>query len=416
MSRTLSYSEITSALSCPARWSYSYGGQLTGGDTLKKRAIGALLSDGSAWGAAVAAYHQHSSELFPMDAARTAMYASYARDLQSMGERGVTLPEEDVARQQRDLLAMLEHYVEIGEPLTNLTRLEGEIDVPILARGSSSKSSSRYRFLCLIDGYNIDRFGNAWLVEVKLRTQLTSVANIMLGRQSRWYAWARRQQLRRAGVADVDAPIVGVIVDERLKAFPKPPRLVKGKRKADGMVPSHAVDQVCRPQDYEALCAEYGVEPSQDALAAMRARVWQQRVPIPFRPSELDEAGLELTSSAQLIRDLDGGTLFPVRNASARLCGGCDFRQICANPDDRLHVDSLFVRTVPKRLRGPREKTQPTRKSGRGDMGNFAVPAEWTAAQVREATGGVAPSPVFDYGAVDADSLDVETDQWTARW
>ena len=54
--RLLSHTEIDTALTCFARWDFAYGGHLAGA-TLKPREIAPVLSDGRAWGNAVAAYH-----------------------------------------------------------------------------------------------------------------------------------------------------------------------------------------------------------------------------------------------------------------------------------------------------------------------------------------------------------------------
>jgi hypothetical protein len=74
-------------------------------------------------------------------------------------------------------------------------------------------------------------------------------------------------------------------------------------------------------------------------------------VPILFRDGELDEAGRELVTAAQLIRDLDAGHLEPLRHVSPMTCNGCRYRRICANPDDELFVESLFELVEPKRER-----------------------------------------------------------------
>lgn len=350
MSRTLSYSEITKALTCQAAWDFAYGGQLTGGDTLKRRQLAAILSDGRAWGAAVAAYHAHSPELFPAMHATRAMNASFANDVAEQATRGFRVePSVEVDSANR-MIPILEHYMSIATPLWNLSRLEDEINVPILSR-AGGRASSLYRFMCRIDGYVIDENGNQWIVEFKLRNQLQDAAQIVLGRQPRWYAWAHQQA--------TGAPVVGVIVEERLNEAPKPPRLVQGKRKGQGKIPSHAKDQLCRVEDYIALCQEYDEEPLETTLDVLRARKWQQRVPIPFRPSELAEAGEELVSAAQTIRDLDGGR-FPIRNAKPSNCRSCEFMPICANPRDEFFVDVAFERTIPKRLRTPEPTSQPS--------------------------------------------------------
>lgn len=354
MSRSISYSEISSAQTCQARHAFGYTGHLTYGQTLHRRAIAPRLSHGRAWGAAVAAWHAFPADHTLMGcwqpvrakmAAHGSLLASYAADIAEQAQSGVWVSPLLQVERQNWLAEVLDHYVATADRLPNLTRLEGEIDIPLPSR-TGRRSSSLYRFQGFIDGFTVDDHDHEWIDEFKLRDSLTSVKQIELGRQIRWYAWAHQRASGRQ--------VVGVIVDERLSKAPKPPRLVQARRKhegIDGYVPSHAVDQLCLPEDYLTLCEEYGVSYHDETVLALQQRVWQQRVPIPFRPSELEEAGQELVSAAKLIRDLDSGDLFPVRNAQPALCNGCKFRDVCAEPNDELFVDTLFERTVPKRLR-----------------------------------------------------------------
>lgn len=360
-SRSLSFSEISTAQACWARWDFSYGGRLAG-STLRARAIPALLSDGRAWGAAVAAFHSHGStshgsspgHLAPVSlldaysptrariAGHEALIASYKADIARQRLAGIGVsPEIEVARVER-LGQILDHYMATTVKLPNLTRLEDEINVPVPSR-TGRQGSTRYRFGGFIDGFMVDEHGNEWIVEFKLRDSLTALEQIMRSAQIRWYAWARQR--------DTGHPVVGVLVDERLNVAPRMPKVVIKNKKAGTFRPSHDVRQITTPDRYLALCAEMDEEPHVDVVESLQNRTWQERTPRMFRPSELDEAGRELVSAAKLIRDLDSGALWPMRNAIPQLCNGCRFRQICANPQDELFVESLFERTVPKRER-----------------------------------------------------------------
>jgi hypothetical protein len=252
------------------------------------------------------------------------------------------------AAMRQHLVDLLDDYVGDTERLVGLTALEAELNVPIPSR-SGRRMSSRYRFQSFIDGWWVDEYGQAWVVEFKLRGELWPAWLIQLSRQMRWYTWSWSHH---SGIVPV-----GVMVDARLNELPKPPRLVQPKSKADrafanedGLVPSHAKDQLCRVDDYLCLCGEHGVEPSPEAVDNMRQRRWQQRVPILFRDSELEEAGKELVTAAKVIRDLDSGELYPLRNAHPRNCKGCRYRDICPAPDAGL-VEQFFERTEPKRSR-----------------------------------------------------------------
>jgi hypothetical protein len=311
--RSLSYSEVSTAATCTARWDFSYGGRLAG-NTLKARHVLPILRDGRAWGAGVAAYHAGSSNLLGLFDGVEAMRSSIDADLNFMIDSGVatdaTFTERGNALSR--LEAMLRHYVDLTDPLGNLTRQEDDIVVPVPSRtGARGKLQPR------------------WLVE--------------LLRQFRWYAWARQRETGRK--------VVGILVDERLNAVPNPPRILK-----DGTVSNDKRQFTTGPLYLEA-CRAAGQDPDPEMVMNLQGRIWQQRVPILFRPGELEEAGRELPSAAIDIRDLDSGFKWPTRNASERTCGGCRFRRICNDPYGEL-VDELFIRTVPKRLRDT-EQSQP---------------------------------------------------------
>ena len=335
MSRSISYTEVSTALTCPAQWDFRYGGHLAG-DALRSRVTAPILREGRAWGAAVAAWHQHADQMFARWDAQRALIETVAADAKEMSEAGVPLDTEAQLAMEERLMAMLEHYSSIAPPLLNLTRLEGEIDVPLWSR-SSHRSSARYRFLCRLDGLTVDHDGSKWLVEFKLRRDLTPVHLLQIMPQHRWYAWAYQRE--------TGDRIVGVLIDERVNAVPEAPRIL-----ANGKVSSDK-RQVTTPELYVAACNERGQLPEQEVVVNLEARRWQQVSPIQFRQGELEEAGAELVSAAKLIRDLDSGELAPIRNARRANCNWCQFRHICPNPRDRLLVDVDFERIPPKRQR-----------------------------------------------------------------
>lgn len=344
--RLLSFTEVSTAMTCFASWDFAYGGRLAG-STLKAKGIAPILSDGKAWGAAVAAWHANSGTLLAKWAAHAELRRSLDTDEAFMREQGWPVSPEDRLQTEANLIEILDHYMASSEPLPNLVKLEGEIVVPVPSR-SGVRSSTRYRFQCFLDGATDDAAGQ-WIVEFKLRGGLTPVPLLMKQRQPRWYAWAYQKAYGHAPA--------GVWVDERLKEAPKPPRTLKERKKGDGIdgrIPSHAKDQLTTPEAYVDLCHEHGVEPEWSTVEHLRSRLWQQRVPILLRKDELTDAGNELRDAAKLIRDLDSGDLMPIRNASRAHCGGCKYRDICAEPTDELFIDTLFERTIPKRLREPR--------------------------------------------------------------
>ena len=346
--RLLSFTEITTALTCFASWDFAYGGRLAG-DTLRKKLLAPRLSEGRAWGAAVAAWHSHGGELLSSWYAHQALRESLDNDIRAMTKMGFAPTFEEQMETENRLSAILDHYIATSIPFPNLTRLEGEFVVPVPSRGGKH-GSTRYRFQAFIDGYTADEQGQ-WIVEFKLRDSLTPLPLLMKQRQPRWYAWT----LARAQGGH--AP-TGVIVDERLNAVPKEPRTIQGKKKGEGRRPSHAKDQICTAEAYIDLCHQHGEEPKFEVVEHLRQRQWQQRVPLVFRAGEMEDAGNELRDAAKLIRDLDSGAIVPIRNASRTTCGYCKFKDICAEPTDEMFVDSLFERTVPKRLREPKTEEE----------------------------------------------------------
>jgi hypothetical protein len=343
--RLLSFTEVSTALTCWAQWDFAYGGRLAG-TTLKPKELAPALGGGRAWGAAVAAWHQNAGTLLASWFAHDALRAQLDADAQEMIELGFDPGLDARMETETRLGAILDHYIATAEPFPNLTKLEAEIVVPVPSRGGK-QGSTRYRFQCFLDGFTDDN-GEQWLVEFKLRGSLTPPELLLKQRQPRWYGWAYTRQ------QNGHMP-TGVYVDERLNAAPGTPRTVQGRKKGEGRRPSHDKAQVITPESYIDLCHEHSEEPHLDVVEHLRQRQWQQRFPLSLRPSEMEAAGNELRDAAKLIRDLDSGELTPIRNASRAHCGGCKFRTVCAEPTDELFVDALFKRTVPKRLRTPEE-------------------------------------------------------------
>lgn len=326
MIRTISFSEVSMALDCQARHDFAYVGHLAGSALKPKRTL-PLLSEGRAWGAAVAALHT------PGYVPLKALDESLEADAERQRELGVHDAEAHAEMRER-LVAMLNHYAASADLFPLDPILERELLVGVPAR-SGTRASSRYRLLAYLDGTRTED-DRTWLVEFKLRRSLSSVEQIALSRQLRWYAWAfwKATGVKPAGVDTV----------ERWNEVPKPPRILK-----NGM-PSHAKDQLCTPDAYLAACDTNGVDAEPETLAALKARRWQTVTPIIFREGELEEAGREITSAAKLIGQLDRGELMPLRNAKRFTCSGCQFREICGSPDNDL-VDALFERIPAKRDR-----------------------------------------------------------------
>lgn len=346
MVRSISHTEASAAFTCQAAHAFGYTGHLTAGDALRPRDVKPILRDGRAWGRAVAALHETAGpEAGP--AAVEAMVASLEEDAERMRDAGSFDPDEYAETFDR-LADCLTHYAATTEQMS-IVEPERELLVPIPSR-TGRRRSTRYRLQYFVDGLNQDDESGLWLVEYKFRGQLSSLAQVALSRQIRWGAWAWRET---TGITPA-----GVIVDERLSVAPKPARIVKAKRKGDGidgMTVSHAKDQATTVDSYLETCARFGADPEPETVEALRARRWQERHRVVLTNRELDEAGEQLVSAAQLIGQLDAGRLYPVRNPSPRSCGGCQFRDVCPNPHDADLVDALFERRPPKRLRPTEE-------------------------------------------------------------
>jgi hypothetical protein len=346
--RVLSFTEVDTLLTCQAQHDFQYGDQLAG-SSLRVKQTPVIFSAGRAWGAAVAAWHSNPSGDEAGRMAAEALVASLDADAEEQREQGTY--EQEVHQELAErLMAILVHYVSTAERVQMDEALERELFVPIPSRGGV-KPSSLYRFVGYLDATETMGDGRVWINEFKLRNNLTPATQIVRSRQIRWYAWAF---WKVTGVMPA-----GVWVNERLHQAPKLPRMVQGRKKSDPeFVPSHAKDQLCTADAYEAVCREYGVEPSPEALATMRARKWQQRVPVMFRQGELEAAGRELVSAAQQIAQFDAGNIVPLRNVKKSTCDYCRFKEICEEPMETETVEMLFNRRPPKReLNNPKEQT-----------------------------------------------------------
>jgi hypothetical protein len=331
MIRAISYSEGNTLLDCQARWDFRYGDRLAG-SSLREKSTPILLRDGKAWGRAVAALH--ADDEYGLANALVELRLALREDSDEQKEAGTYDPDE-FERTHTFLGDVLDHYATTTEHLP-IESLEHELLVPLPSR-SGKGDSNRYRLQVFFDGLHTDEAGRIWIVEFKLRKLLSSLELIAGSRQIRYYAWA----YRKATGNDV----AGVIVDERLKAAPKPARIL------DSGKPSHAKDQMTTPERYIAACEERDVEPKPETIESLKGRRWQQRERIFLTDAEIEEAGTELVSLGQQVAALDGGHVYPVRHPSRARCPGCAFREICTNPNDTELVEALFDRKPAKRDR-----------------------------------------------------------------
>lgn len=369
MIRAISFTESGNLLTCQAQWDFNYGGFLAG-DCLKPKAVPLRLQEGRAWGAGVAAFHAATED--KLDAGIIALTAALDAEAKKLEAKGFY--DADAHRQMASKLrALLEQYAAEEEtrpvPLAGLSGLEHELMVPLPSR-SGKGDSSRYRLQVFFDGVLEDEEGRIWLVEFKLRETLSALELITNGRQIRYYAWAYEREYGK--------PVAGVIVDERLNAQPKPPKIVNskkgegievevdvldketkeptGEKKMVWKAPSKDKAQLTTPELYEAACAEYGVKVDEEMVAALADRRWSQRERVFLTPREIEESGTELVSLGRQVANVDSGVVYPVRNVKPQNCNGCRFREICNDPHDVDLVDSLFDRRPPKRDRDPEGK------------------------------------------------------------
>jgi hypothetical protein len=362
--RDISYTEQSMLLTCQAQWDFNYGGYLAG-TALRSKETPIILREGRAWGRAVAAFH--AAEEDRLDAAIEVLVHALEEDAKQQREAGFYDAEVHL-RTATKLRGVLEQYAEEAVPLP-LERLEHELFVPLPSR-SGSGDSNRYRLQVLFDGIHVDSEGRTWLVEFKLRNELSALELIANSRQIRYYAWAWERETGQ--------PVTGVIVDERLNAMPKPARWVKPKKKDEGIeltfeaakalgapasekelqfggpvrrTVSHAKDQLTTPENYLEACERAGVDPDEETHEQIAARRWSQREPVFLTPTEIEESGNELVSLGRQIALIDSGQIYPVRNVKPQNCRGCRFREICNEPNDTELVDALFKRVPAKRDR-----------------------------------------------------------------
>lgn len=369
--RVISHSEINTLDTCPKRHDLQYSGQLLGGETLRPKTDAPILRDGRAWGAMVAAWHQTGD----VAVAELEMRKLLDEDADKM--LAADVPMEVVADGVEETSTFLinlladycrEHDAPTLDPATSGRipgdRPEEQLLVPLLSRSGKS-DSNRYVFDGRLDLVYTDERGLDWIIEFKLRKSLTSYAMIKRDPQFRRYAWAWKRATGRE--------IAGVIIDERRKDVPLPPRMVKAKKMSDAqkayraeckkageeedkeyfssladLVPSHAKDQLCTAEAYEANCKECGVDPDPETVEALTARQWQQRVPIFLSKKALEIVGLELTGAGQDIHNADTGMTYPRAKPSNMNCGGCPFNDICDDLDNTEYIDFLFNRKPPK--------------------------------------------------------------------
>lgn len=369
MKRAISFTESGNLLTCQAQWDFNYGGYLAG-DCLKPRAVPTRLQEGSAWGAGVAAFHAATED--KVDAGIMAIAKSLDDEAEKLKKKGVydAVAHAQIAHKLRSLLEQYAVEEETRDvPLEGLGRLEEELLVPLPSR-SGKGDSNRYFLQVFFDGVLEDADGRIWLVEFKLREQLSALELITNGRQIRYYAWAYEREYGK--------PVAGVIVDERLNAEPKPPKIVNSKKgvgievevdvldketkeptgdkKMVWRAPSTDKAQLTTPELYEAACEEYGVDVDDAMVAALGDRQWSQRQRIFLSKREVEESGTELVSLGRQVAAVDSGEVYPVRNVKPQNCKGCRFREICNDPHDTDLVDSLFDRRPPKRDRDPENK------------------------------------------------------------
>lgn len=339
--RLISHSEASALMDCQAKHDFSYVGQLAG-SALKAKSTAPQLREGGAWGAAIAAWHEHAGEDVALEHAKAALEIRLSLDAADQQAFGTYDPDEHT-RIAEHLLALIEDYTAHTEPIP-LTRPEHKLEVPIPSR-TGLRSSNRYRLVAFLDGIHTDSEGRDWIVEFKLRKQLQAFELIAKARQTRWYAWAWRRATGRS--------VAGVIVDQRLNAVPAAVKLNKDE------TPSKV--QSCRPDAYFQAFGSLEGEPDAEVVAKLYAKQWSSRHRLLLTDAELEEAGKQLASVGSLVHQLDAGLLFPVRNPSPMRCPGCAFREICTDPGDTELVEALFERRPPKHEREEEADASPVR-------------------------------------------------------
>lgn len=330
--RSISHSEAAVLLDCQAKHDFSYVGQLAG-SALQPITKHVRLREGKAWGRAMAAYHL--TRYVTIDERLVTAHSEIEMSIGEDVSQNILIDPEDVREMSDKMHALFTDYAAVTEPI-GVHSTELELDVQIPAR-SGKRASTRYRFTGFLDAIQTDPYDRDWIIEFKLRGQLSSVEQVALMRQIRWYAWGYQRMTGRK--------VAGVIVEERLNQVPKPARIL-----ANGL-PSHTEKQATTPGLYAAACREAGIEPNAETLSLLAERRWQARHTIFLSEREIDEAGLQLTSVANLAGQFDSGLLYPTRNPSQFRCPSCSFRDICNSPHDADLVEALFARVPAKKDR-----------------------------------------------------------------
>ena len=329
--RVLSHSEISRAYDCQAAHSYAYTGFLTGGDALKPKRVHVNLREGRAWGAGIAAWHYTGDK----SAAHAAMARSLAADAEELTAAGFYDAQEHHATKNK-LAAILDHEIGVSGRM-DMVAMEEHLRVAV--RSENGRRSPRYDFEGYLDGVVKDASGAFWIVEFKLRKQLSSLDQVARSPQLRRYAWAWRE-LHGVNPA-------GIILDERLNAAPSDVKL-----NANGSV---SKVQSCTVDAYLAACLQAEQEPDEEVLAKLAAKRWGERHRVFLTELEITRAGRDLFSASRLIHQLetsrDRDRLAPVANPSPMRCPGCAYREICGVSYDAELIDALFERVPPKRLK-----------------------------------------------------------------
>lgn len=333
MTRTLSHTEMRALVNCEASWDLGYGDTLAG-SSLKPKVTAIRLREGRAWGRAAAALHAHALDApeTALDHALRALDDSIVEDIDEQAKAGVYSRDEHLALEGK-LRAILRHYAETTT-LYPVTHAEAAFDVDI---------RPGWRFTGFLDGLHRDPDGHLWIVENKLRGSLSSFTALAIEPQGRRYAWAWEQATGER--------VAGVIYEERLNEEPRAPKILKsGKTSRDKA-------QIITAKAYLQSCEATGTEPSDEMVEYLLARKWQQRVPVIFRPGELEDVHNELLALTYRVEALEQGR-FPIRTAARQVCGGCFFQAICPDPADAEFVEGLYARRPAKRNR--KEEGEPS--------------------------------------------------------
>lgn len=316
MSRVITQSEIGTVLECPARWGFGFGA--LAGFPLEPKVAPIRMDEGTAWGAAVAVFHTQALAV-GVEAAGRAGVVALEETLGRIAERamaaGVYDNEVHTATLEK-LVPLFSYYCVTTKPL-NLIETERVVRYP-LADG--------WWYEGRLDGIHEDADGNKWVVEFKLRSNLTPLEQIVLWRQIRWYALALRDEI---------GFVRGVIVDEGWNGKIEPVKYNK-----DGKV---SAIQSCPLEDYMAALREHGNQPPNDnTVERLARRRWHQRHEIILTDDEYADAEAEVRSASRMVWMYDSGQLLPLRHPGPTRCPGCQFKDICPTPNDTRLRDALY--------------------------------------------------------------------------